>query len=257
VGCLVPGRVRSAAAVAVVACAIVAGCRREPRRSLDPAPAVPSPAAAHKDIFSTGRKLYSLRDEELIIRDFLQDRRGGVFLDVGCAWPVRENNTCYLERHLGWSGIAVDALPEYAEAWHKRPRSRFFNYLVTDHSGTTESFYRASLPDLSSYLPISSKAPKAKFEEIRVPTITLTRLLDDNGIAKIDFMSMDIEEAEPLALAGFDIVRFKPELACVEAKAPNREKILAYFAAHGYERLERYLERDQVNYYFTPKANRP
>jgi hypothetical protein len=33
------------------------------------------------------------------------------------------------------------------------------------------------------------------------------------------------------------------------------EGILQYFADHGYTRIERYLEHDQVNYYVTPAAN--
>ena len=44
------------------------------------------------------KKRYSLFDEELIIRDFFQDRRSGFFVDVGCAWPVMANNTAYLEK---------------------------------------------------------------------------------------------------------------------------------------------------------------
>ena len=38
--------------------------------------------------------------------------------------------------------------------------------------------------------------------------LTLTALLDREGIAHVDFVSMDIELAEPKALAGFDIERF-------------------------------------------------
>src|SRR5262245_17500197 len=80
----------------------------------------------------SGKALYSHGKEELIIRDFFQDRRDGVFLDVGCAWPIEKNNTYYLEKKLGWSGIGVDGLPDFAEAWKsKRPRSRFFNFLVS------------------------------------------------------------------------------------------------------------------------------
>jgi hypothetical protein len=29
-----------------------------------------------------------------------------------------------------------------------------------------------------------------------------------------------------------------------------------YFTDHGYEQIERYLEYNPVNYYFTPKASR-
>ncbi len=58
---------------------------------------------------------------------------------------------------------------------------------------------------------------------------------------------MDIEGAEPLALRGFDVNRFEPELICIEAKPPNREMIRKYFADHGYEQIEKYLEYDMTN----------
>jgi FkbM family methyltransferase len=241
---LTPIARRAALTTALLASTLTPGSGQE---------ATPS-ATPHRDILATEKKLYSLGKEELIIRDFFQDRTDGFFLDVGCAWPIKENNTYYLEKHLGWTGIAVDGLPDYARPWRKRKGSKFFNYMVTDHSGTVESFYRGEQTDISSIRPENENVPKAKYEEIKVPTITLTKLLEDNGVSKVDFLSMDIEGAEGLALAGFDIARFKPQLVCVEARAANRPKILEYFAAHGYEQIQRYLEHDQVNYYFTPKA---
>jgi hypothetical protein len=65
---------------------------------------------------------------------------------------------------------------------------------------------------------------------------------------------MDIEGHEPKALAGFDIERFRPELVCIEAG--NREEIVDYFTQHGYERIEKYLEYDKVNWYFTPASGK-
>ena len=40
------------------------------------------------DILGTEKKKYSQFDEELVIRDFFQDRRGGFFVDVGASQPV-------------------------------------------------------------------------------------------------------------------------------------------------------------------------
>ena len=203
-----------------------------------------------------GKALYSQSQEELIIRDFFQDRKNGVFLDVGAATPVRNSNTCYLERHLDWSGIAIDALPEYAESWkRRRPKSKYFNYIVTDHADTVEPFYRSELPGISAVeKPLRGPAGKERsFEELEVPTTTLTGLLDDNGVEKVDFMTIDIEGHEPQALRGFDIDRFQPELVCIEAKPKNREFIAQYFSEHRYEQIEKYLDYDQTNYYFARK----
>jgi len=247
-------------------CAVLhlCACSRPPEK------VPPSPIAKvletpppHRDILRKKQKHYSQHDEEVIIRDFFQDRRDGVFLDVGCAWPKKDNNTYFLESELEWSGIAVDALPQYARAWeHQRPRSRFFNYLVTDHVGPAETFFRperADLSGLSSMAPPknSSSGRKVPYKEIQVPTTTLTKLLDENHVARVAFMSLDIEGAELLALGGFEIQRFRPELVCVEWFHAGREKLRSYFAAHGYERIERYLPYDNVNDYYTPRSAGP
>lgn len=217
-----------------------------------------SPAAApRKDVLS-GKQHYSHGKEELIIRDFFKDRRGGFFLDVGCWHPIQDSNTYYLEEHLGWSGIGVDALPEMGRKWKRnRPASRFVNYLVTDHAGTVETFYRAAEYSDISAVEKPATAPggdPVTAEEVKVPTSTLTKILEEHSVSKVDFVSIDIEGAEPQALAGFDIDRFKPELLCVEAKVKNREFLAKYFADHGYEQIQRYVKYDQVNYYYTPKA---
>lgn len=219
-----------------------------------------SAAARARNIVETEKNLYSREKEELIIRDFFQDRQGGVFLDVGAWHPIQASNTYYLEHHLGWTGVAIDALQEMAPRWKRhRPGSRFLNYIVTDQAGALKPFFRVEFTDISAVTkpkrgpggkPVASTA-------IMVPTITLTKALDDQGIKKIDLLSMDIEGSEMPALAGFDIDRFRPELACVESKPQNREALLAYFKSHGYHRIDKYLKYDTANWYFTARDAQP
>jgi FkbM family methyltransferase len=122
-------------------------------------------------------------------------------------------------------------------------KSKFVNFIVTDRAGDIESFYRTERGDLigiSTVTPRPGAAGEIEFEEIQAPTSTLNDLLDQNGISKIDFLSMDIEGAEPLAVAGFDVERFKPELVCIEVNAATREPIHECFEAHGYETIDRH-----------------
>jgi FkbM family methyltransferase len=86
----------------------------------------------------------------------------------------------------------------------------------------------------------------------QVPTATLNTLLSEAGIAHVSFLSMDIELAEPKALAGFDIERFKPELVCIEVHPEVRQQILDYFAIHRYVLVGKYLRVDPTNVYFQP-----
>jgi FkbM family methyltransferase len=212
-----------------------------------------------RDAILVEQKLYSQGDEELIIRHFFNDRRGGFFVDVGAFHWENNSNTNYLEKHLDWSGIGIDALPFLVHGWSKfRPRTKFYNYIVTDHSGTVETLYAAGAlssireDHLDLFPGAAAKHEPGAPESYEVPTITLNELLE--GVEKIDLLSMDIEEAEPQALAGFDIERFRPELVCIEATATVRDQIAAYFESHGYERIDEYLKRDPSNWYFRPRT---
>ena len=201
---------------------------------------------------------YSLFLEELIIRDFFQDRQDGFFVDVGCAWPIKASNTYYLEKHLGWTGIGIDALPDFAAPWEqKRPGSRFFAFLISDQIADKTAFYKSQGLGLSSvdreHASGRSFGTHAEPEEIEVPMTTLDALLDAQGVTEVDLLSLDIEGHEPAALRGFDIDRFQPELVVVEGRDPE---VLAFLVAHGYRMLGRYAELDRVNSYFRPKARR-
>ena len=197
------GRRGTSALLAILLAALSSACAGGRSASV-PEP----PPSSLDDILTNGEKLYSQFDEELIIRHFFGDRREGVFLDVGCGPAKRNSTTYYLEHHLGWSGIGIDALPEWGLPYEtERPNTRFYNYIVTDHSGDVETFYRVLRGKLRSSVSegYSQGGNKLPQERIDVTTITLNELLAEAGVSKIDFLSMDIEGSAPPALAGFDI----------------------------------------------------
>jgi FkbM family methyltransferase len=201
-------------------------------------------------------KHFSERNEEVIIRHFFRDRREGFFLDVGAYHYKTGSNTYYLEKYLDWGGIAVDANGEFAQGYlENRPRTRFYNFFISDKSDETADFYIVRDPGhLTKSTAVPGFVAGRKTEEVKVPTITLNDLLARLSVHKIDFLNVDIELWEPHALAGFDIDRYKPSLVCIEAHRQVREAILAYFQAHGYVRLDEYFLYDQRNWYFTPRT---
>ncbi len=216
----------------------------------------------YENLLKHGESLYAQRKQEPIIRHFFRDRRDGIFVDVGCFHWKKSSTTCYLERHLGWSGIAVDAQKKFGPEWKKyRKRSKFFAYAVTDKSGELITFHQTgddstktggtSATDTTN-LEKWQKDLEIEVREITVPTITLNDLLNREGVKKIDYLSMDINGGETVALEGFDIKRFKPQLVSVEASLHRREALLEYFERNGYKRIDKYLEYDKVDWYFAP-----
>ena len=190
--------------------------------------------------------------EEWILKDFFKDERGGVFVEVGANHHQRFSNTYYLETVMGWSGVAVEPQVKFAAGYKQyRPQTTFVPVFVSNVSNHQATLYVTKNDLVAS----SVREFTSSFGEV-TPTTATTSTLDDVldrlGIERIDFLSMDIELAEPQALAGFSIGRFAPRLVTIEAHPPVRQQILDYFARNGYVLVGKYWQTDDENFWFAP-----
>jgi FkbM family methyltransferase len=192
--------------------------------------------------------------EEWIVRDFFKDARDGVFVDVGANHYQRYSNTYYLETQLGWSGVALEPQTKFAEGYQRfRPKTKFVPLFVSNVSNRETTLYVTENDLVAS----SSKEFTEAFGDVTpqpTTTTTLDDVLDRLGVTRVDFLSMDIEMAEPEALAGFSIERFRPRLVAVEAHPPIRQQLLDYFASHHYSLVGKYWRVDSENFWFAPIA---
>ena len=213
-----------------------------------------------------GPSRFSEHEEEWFIRDYFQDRRDGVFVDVGANHYQGFSNTYYLESVLGWTGIAIDPPVQFATGYREhRPRTRFFSFFISDASDASATLYEVDQNPLvasanqrcAERAGTQAQKPLYETHAVTVPTIRVTDLLDRAGVSRLDCLSVDVGLAEPKMLAGFDINRFKPALVRIEAYPQVRQQILNYFADHGYVVLGRYLRAEQQNLYFAPLDGTP
>ena len=191
--------------------------------------------------------------EEWIVRDFFQDQRGGVFVDVGANHHQLLSNTYYLETALGWNGVAIEPQTKFAAGYKQfRPRTTFVPLFVSNVSDRPATLYVTGKVDsVASGVREFTEA----FGEVTATTTTTSTLddvLDRLNIPRVDFLSMDIELAEPEALEGFSIRRFTPRLVAIEAHPPVRQRILDYFSRNGYVLVGRYWQVDDENFWFAP-----
>jgi len=125
-----------------------------------------------------GPSRYSRYGEEWIIRDFFQDRRDGIFVDVGANHYRDESNTYYLETELGWSGVAIEPQKQFAADYARhRPRTKFVPLFVSDVSDREATLF---VPNNS--LEASSNREFAKYE-YPTASVTILRFKDGRVVA--------------------------------------------------------------------------
>jgi FkbM family methyltransferase len=148
-------------------------------------------------------------------------KSAGYFLDFGAFDGMTISNTYSLEKGLGWSGICVEPNPTYFPALCSVRSSILANFALW-----SESFQSVELLDahgLSSLVEFGEDDENAMLRRqatrrtIEVCTIQPTRLLHHFGApCFIEYLSLDVEGAEPVVLEALDFSRYKIGLLTVE-----------------------------------------
>ena len=170
-------------------------------------------------------------------------KRNGYFVEFGGTDGVEGSNSHFLEKEHGWQGIVA----EPAKCWHERLRSNRQCHIdvrcVWNQSGETIKFCEsesATLSTASEFVDsdMHSAERKARLASYDVETVSLLDLLEQHQApAVIDYLSIDTEGSELLILSSFDFDKYDIRILTVEHNwTPDRDKIHALLASHGYER---------------------
>jgi FkbM family methyltransferase len=163
------------------------------------------------------------------------DFDGGFFIEAGANNGVQQSNTYYLEKMRGWSGLLVEPVPALAAECRKNRNQPVVEAALVspEQEGCLVELHWAGLMSTLSGALGNAEATAAHVEtgrtiqNIREATVfqvrgrRLSALLDEYGFTgerRIDFFSLDVEGAEPSALAGLDLGRHAPRFICVEAR---------------------------------------
>jgi FkbM family methyltransferase len=163
--------------------------------------------------------------QDLVADRLLGGKTGGVFVDVGGYDGVTGSNTLYFEQFRGWTGVLVEPVPANhakASALRRCPCLPFAvaaddgtaDLIVVDKGFTQMSGLAQSYdPGLLAQVRAD---PRHAETRVTVETRTLARIMDEAGIARADFVSLDIEGAELAVLEGFPFDRIKVSVWAIE-----------------------------------------
>jgi FkbM family methyltransferase len=165
--------------------------------------------------------------------------RKGVFVDVGARDGTIISNTLYLERALGWSGIAVEPHPDLFKTLDRTRSCRCFNVAASDHGGEGLDFVKyLEEPMGNSGFLSTFRDPErlkwAKHEIIKVPCVPLATLIKD--IPVIHYLDIDVEGHELEVLKGIDFGAVEIRILGIEVEelGSKAEAIDEYLAQRGF-----------------------
>jgi FkbM family methyltransferase len=185
--------------------------------------------------------------------DRIVDIDGGVFVEAGGHDGYTQSNTYYLERFRGWRGVLVEPMPEMArEAELSRPGSRVFRCALVgpDNDGGSVEM---EFGDLFTTVRDGSDGAEGwvrnglvlGWRDHRVemvPARSLSAILDEARVDRVDLLSLDVEGYEVQALAGLDLTRHAPTWILVEMHDLDAGR-----AEIGGVLGERYVEHGQLS----------
>lgn len=69
----------------------------------------------------------SLDYQESFVLNVLNEKRNGFYLELGSAWPIKQNNTYLLETVYGWDGIGFEIEKKLAEEYAAVRKNKIIN----------------------------------------------------------------------------------------------------------------------------------
>jgi FkbM family methyltransferase len=140
---------------------------------------------------------------------------GGVYVDVAAAHPRAISNTFILDQCYGWRGVCIEADPLRAKLLKEQRSCNVIDTCVSEVEGEEVEFFTVDKLDGTMSNGIAGIGGKTTGSR-KMKCKRMSNILQESLLTKVDFMSLDVESAEPLVLAGIDWARVTIELIVIE-----------------------------------------
>ena len=162
---------------------------------------------------------YSYGGIDILVKKIFNNKKKGFYVDVGCGHPVKNNNTYLLNKNK-WFGINIDLDIENIALFNiSRPSDLNVCTAISDKVGEVDLFFYHSKSPINTINEKIANYQKAKISNIKkIKSNTLNNILNNSKYKnyEIDFLSIDIEGSEFLALKDFNFDKYNPKVIVVE-----------------------------------------
>jgi len=190
-------------------------------------------------------QFYAQFGEDKVLYDMLNRSQYGVCVEVGGYDGVTGSNTYFFEKQ-GWKCLVIEPMPEFCKKIKAARNCDVAEIAASDKKGEVTFYVAEGVETLSTieedakHFERINKDGGTGISKIRVKTDLLTNILLDRGINKVDFLTLDVEGHELLALAGLSFDRIKIRLLIVEDASFGEDRSVKNFLeTYSYVRFKR------------------
>ena len=197
--------------------------------------------------FYLKRKTYSQFGEDLFIEDFFRDKQNGIYVDIGCFHPVKYSNTAKLF-NKGWRGYNIDINKTSIDLFKiVRPKDKNIHAILSSNSKEKKKYYSAGLFDARNSISKEHLAYCGikKIHEDYVISEKFENLINE----KFDFLNIDCEGSDFEVLRLINLIKFEPDLICIEIFDAKTSAIFDYLKDLSYE----FIINKELSYFFKKK----
>lgn len=164
-----------------------------------------------------------------VINEAFFQKKNGYFLEIGSADGLYINNTYFLEKYYDWSGICIEANPNFFEQLQSNRNCTCLNICVDEKPGEVDFVFDGLMGgildrDTDNFARKKDLSKKTR----KIKTMTLLDVLKEYEIPKIiDYFSLDVEGAETRILKNFPFEDYTFLSLTIERPSSELQKILA------------------------------
>ena len=158
------------------------------------------------------------QQDQFVRETFFANVNDGFFLDIGADDGLDRNNTRFFEE-AGWTGICIEPSPSRFPALAKNRACECLNVAIASTPGDVEFLDITGWgKGLSGIVHLYDARHLERIERetsgnpltasksvVRVPAVTLGSILQQRGVKRVDYCSIDVEGGELDVLVSVDL----------------------------------------------------
>jgi FkbM family methyltransferase len=166
------------------------------------------------------------KEDDILYNKYIKhiNIENGVYLEMGAMNGIDYSNTLFFEKYLGWTGILIEPhVYNFNNLVKNRPNNKLYNNLVSNinvplkYINYKNTFCLSGVSGIVDTMPLQNKLTyfeddnpwqnnlREKDLEIKIiEPVTLSYIIKDSGLKKIDFFSLDVEGHEYNVLLSWD-----------------------------------------------------